>query len=346
MSQRIVVALLYCGIISILATRAGAGIIEVSLKTPSPLPSSNPRAIPVVFDGNRSLKGTEHDGSWSFGLDASDKLLWELTVKLSAAPTPGYEYGPLVAYIPYSRALLAKQVDRIAIAVVRTGHEVVDAQRIWSRDVQRMSRESLQETYQQARAIAFGRMAEQNGNWSALDDYDVVSVYKYLETAVALAKKTSIAPPNDDLNQACEWYTDALKNRKDQVYRALGSRVLANSLLPAVDQIDGARLANLWNTINLEPIPRRCHLLEEYYDLLRNSDVVVPGIDVGHVAAAISQCRVNATHGAKLTAAEAAGLNKRNRDALQFTASVKMETRLQKDIATISGLSEKPPAQK
>src|SRR4029077_12964313 len=112
--------------------------------------------------------------------------------------------------------------------------------------------------------IAFGRIADLNSNWPTLDDYDVVSVYKYIEAVVALAKVASIVPPADDLNHAREWFADALKNRKRQVYRALGSKALAESLLPAVDEIEGARLAKLWNPILLEPIPRRCHLLEEY----------------------------------------------------------------------------------
>jgi hypothetical protein len=343
MMSRILGAFLLCWLAADLKTSVQVGTIEVSLKT---LPSTalpTPSIVPVVSDGDRPLKGIERSEAWSFRIEPRDKLLWALAIKLSAAAPADYEYGSLIAYIPYNKALSAKHVERVVLEVVRTGHEADDALRIWNRDVQAMSRESLLEIYQQARVIAFGRMADVNGKWSTLDDYDVVSVYKYLETVVALAKIASIAPPDNDVNHVREWFADALKNRKGQVYRALRSRVLAESLLPAVDDIEGARLAKLWNTILLEPLPRRCHLLEKYDELLRDSGTSVPGIDVGHVAAAIGQCRVKAGHGAKLPAAVAAAIIRRDKEAEKATTSAEMKARLRSDIATISELSEKPP---
>jgi hypothetical protein len=179
--------------------------------------------------------------------------------------------------------------------------------RLYGMLVSSISDEDLPEHYQKVRATAAKRMQALAGLWDELSDWDVQSVYIYLQTVRELNERTFVVPPAD-ISSAITWMENASAHQSDRVGKALRaarSRPIEEGLAKArqaIEQVKNAeavRFGRVWNhVVTKDNCDDRLPLLRAYRDLVielpigerRQRVVQVTGVPLGIVENSIAEC--------------------------------------------------------
>ena len=284
---------LTCGVVLclLLSTPASAGEAQLVLR----VPASNPGISPKVSDAETGTVVEKDPGSttdWIYPVEFDDGQIVR-HLKLSIA---GPDLGPLSELLmehPFFR-----EGDLLLVLSVRSnvsgGSGAVRA--AWATSVRDMSSDQLLKFYQRASFIAKHRMNGLAGQWHRAHAYDVQSVFKYLESVVALSKHLYILPPND-VSDGRDWLVDAISNAPEAVEK--GVRMAnAQKLIQDVDSEEGLRFGTLWRAIRAEPCEKRKLYLKGYRDWFlkvptdqrRERIEKATGVRLAEIESAVAQC--------------------------------------------------------
>jgi hypothetical protein len=111
-------------------------------------------------------------------------------------------------------------------------------------------------------------MQRVSDRWEGLSVYDVQAVYKFLETAYVIAKKTYIVPA-DDVLESRDWLVKAKGNNASVVAKALPNGQ-PEQVIRDVDDIEAIRFRRLWTEIDGLPCGDiGMQLMEAYREAIR-----------------------------------------------------------------------------
>jgi hypothetical protein len=273
------------------------------------LPDATPDAIhPQVLDAEtgRVLDNSIDSKDWIYQLEFGEgQIIKRLRLSVVGPQNTQWLFTELLMDHPFFRegalrVVLAPPTD------VGVGSDAVRA--LWGTSVKNMSSDQLLEFYQRARHVAQHRMNKLEGQWYQTHPYDVQSVFKYLESVLALSKQLYILPP-EDVSKGRDWLNDAIANAPDVVDKAV-KLANANQLVQGVDSEEGSRFGSLWKAIkSIEPCEKRKKYLEAYRtwflkvdsDQRRERIVDVTHVPLPVVESAVAQCVATQAQKAVLT---------------------------------------------
>lgn len=300
MIKRALLAILVC------ASPAFAQKAYLSIDT-GLVPISNAERLSISvlasIDGGKPLKLERTGDEWKTTLDVAASSV-RLDVRLDGNLPSGYTSKPLRIMIPYQSATQEVTVRIVAARTDGTAKEVVE---LFGRGFEVLRAKDLLAEYQRAAAIANGRRLRIGSNWTRLHAYDVQAVYKFLESAVFVRRKTAVVPDQDEIATSLQWLGDAYRANRDRVLRAIGDGLYSQIQRDAPTLL-AAALTKPWNQIiKTASSGKRCDLLQAFNkDFAELGPGVHNGLTQAHILNAWSVCLDEGTATTNSVAASAA----------------------------------------
>lgn len=240
---------------------------------------------------NLPLKFVRAGNEWRTDVRVGKSSSVKLDLRLDGRVPQGYVARSLRVIIPYQPQHQAVDVRVIATLVDGSASE---ARQLNARGFNYLGARDLLAEYQRAWAISSYRRARRGNDWPNLHDYDIQAVYKYLEAAILVAKKTFVVPDYDgEIAQAQQWLADAYRAKQARVIDALdGKRELYESVVRDIEALRARAVTRVWPAIlATNDLATQCVLLKEFdAEFAELGGGVHDGLTQAHVLNAWSAC--------------------------------------------------------
>ena len=254
-------------------------------------------------DGKVTSRNDGKNGVWVYDIEFGDSIMTRLNVRVDEEDfDDNYELFD----INFDAMSYEKEKSFvIKLISVKPDWSAKIVRRLYATRVTDLDREDLLKFAQESKSAAFHRIEhrkEEDG--SQFHDYDVQAVFKFLEVARELKKKTYLSVPRDYTKKARSWLSKAITVSKTRVGHALAGDNIqrgiknAQQMVKDIKTLEGWRYKQMWDYVIQEKecdrqYPLMVQFKREYFQLSNEESRRISmniGVFRGSVLSAIAQC--------------------------------------------------------
>ena len=176
-----------------------------------------------------------------------ESLAIPIEIQITEGLPDNYQFQPLEYAYPSNIGGLDRE---LFIAPVNIDEDRIglESRLLYGKNPLTMDVKTLYKFYQKSRALALHRMKDLRDTGRSLHDYDIQTVYKYLQAINQLSLNEYLLPP-EDVSSVVTWLKEVRDENPEKVKKALQRLVNADQIIEQLDSNEALRIGRLWKFI-------------------------------------------------------------------------------------------------